>query len=89
MFMPRWVSRLLIEVTEVRVERVQSISYNDAMAEGVPPVPCLDEAIEPETLDRLARSAYEKIWASIHINDGHEWKKNPWVWAVTFKEIKA
>jgi hypothetical protein len=75
MFMPRWATRILLDVTEVRVERLQEISEADARAEGV------------GGLDAHARSnpvdAYQALWNQIN-GDG-AWDVNPWVWVVAFK----
>jgi hypothetical protein len=83
-FMPRWASRILLEVTEVRVQRVQDISEEDAKAEGVtdhfPATEC--------NSDRPYREGYAHLWDSINgKRPGCAWADNPWVWAVTFRRI--
>lgn len=85
MFMPRWACRTIVEITEVRVERVQDISAHDAFAEGVT-VPCLDEDISRETLDSLAIVGFKNLWDSINLKT-HPWSSNPWTWAITFKKV--
>ena len=82
--MPRAASRILLEVTEVRVERLQAISEADAIAEGIGrtasghwlPGPC----DHPEW-------AYHQLWDQI--NGAGAWDANPWVWAVSFKRVEA
>lgn len=75
--MPRWVSRLTLEVTSVRVERVQSISEDDARAEGVTPA-----AVGDVTCWR----AFRVLWDSINgEREGCSWTANPWVWVVGFR----
>ncbi len=76
-FMPRDLSRISLEVTEVRVERVTDISEADAIAEGIPAF-----ITSPST---IPRQQYSTLWNSI--NGKGSWDKNPWVWAVTFKRI--
>lgn len=74
-FMPRWASRITLEITDVRVQRLQEISEEDAVAEGramAPNAPC---GYFPET------------WESI--NGEGSWDANPWVWALTFKKVQA
>ena len=73
-YMPRWASRLTLEVTEVRVERLQEISEVDALAEGV-------------THGQSARDAFASLWEKIH-GEG-SWGMDPWVWVVGFKRVTA
>jgi hypothetical protein len=86
--MPRWASRLTLEITDVRVERLQDISEADAVAEGVSnsmdacgrmfwTAPPSDDFINS------ARFAYLRLWDAIN-GDGSA-AANPWVWAVSFK----
>lgn len=72
--MPRWASRTTLEVTNVKVERVQDISEEDAKAEGVGCVYSME---------------FAKLWDSINEKRGFGWDKNPWVWVVEFKVIKG
>lgn len=74
LFMPRWASRITLEVTEVRAQRVQDISEEDAIAEGA----------KRTTPWLTAKEAYEDIWNSIN-GKKYPWKSNPWVWAISFK----
>lgn len=83
MFMPRWASRITLEVTEVRVERLQDISEADAMAEG-----SFGWAGEQDTPARdlpEARLVYRQLWESI--NGPGSWDANPWVWVVEFRRL--
>lgn len=87
-FMPRWASRLTLEITEVRVQRLQEISGRDAFSEGIS-VPCYDEDISWDTLDSLAINDFRLLWDSINAERGHGWEKNDWVWALTFRRVAA
>lgn len=78
MFMPRWMSRITLEVTGVRVERLQDISEADAKAEGCPGTAPMGFC--------LSRIEYRELWESI--NGAGSWATNPWVWVVEFKRIK-
>lgn len=87
--MPRWASRITLEVTGVRVERLQDISAADAIAEGI-------EAEGDEWRDYLMphtqccltpRSSYRTLWESIH--GPGSWDANPWVWVIEFRRIEA
>jgi hypothetical protein len=90
-FMPRWASRITLELTAVRVERLQDISEADAKAEGVETTPgwspsygdpC-NSALAPEAQN--AKAAYADLWESI--NGADSWDKNPWVWVLEFRRI--
>ena len=78
--MPRWASRITLEVTGVRVERLQGISEADAIAEGARNSLHLPGG-------RFARENFEHLWWTIN-GDG-SWESNPWVWVVEFKAIEA
>lgn len=81
-FMPKWASRLTLEVTGIRVERLQDISEEDARAEGVQCSGC--ESTEHRHCDNLGQK-FRQLWESIH--GPGSWDRNPWVWAITFEEI--
>lgn len=82
--MPRACSRILLEVTEVRVQRLREINLYDCYEEGIPrPTgPGLGSVV---TETDNARGAYRRLWNSI--NGEGSWDANPWVWAVSFKRI--
>jgi hypothetical protein len=91
--MPRWASRITLEVTEVRVERLQDISTEDIVAEGVE-VPDVDFRVvdDPRTLeaerDEWARDAFERLWESINSKRA-SWASNPWVWCISFRRVEG
>ncbi len=79
--MPRWASRITLRITDVRVERLQDISEDDARAEGWPgPI--------TETGFPIASPLawFANVWTSI--NSAGTWDANPWVWALTFERVK-
>ena len=86
--MPRWASRITLEVTGVRVERLQDISDADAIAEGIEPAAAgywrLYGRAADGDMDRSPRVAYRALWESI--NGPGSWNANPWVWCVEFKK---
>ena len=81
--MPRWASRITLEVTAVRVERVQGISEEDAWAEGFSD----PDGANRGYLDR-ARYWFHMLWDSINgKRPGCGWADNPWVWIVEFRRV--
>jgi hypothetical protein len=78
--MPRWASRLTLELTDVRVQRVQEISEEDAIAEG-----CVRFEAAPGTPE--PKAAFAALWDSLNAKRGFGWNQNPWVWALTFSVI--
>ncbi len=92
--MPRWASRITLEVTGVRVERLQDISEEDAIAEGVE---CWEERGYDDAQDFYrnyhtggdlftAKASYRTLWESI--NGPGSWERNDWVWVIEFKRIE-
>lgn len=99
--MPRWASRILLEITDVRVERLQDINEADAKAEGVTPncsmldhSACGDHGNEfihymngaDDFPAFSAVESFESLWQSI--NGPDSWEANPWVWVVEFKRVE-
>lgn len=78
--MPRWVSRILLEITDVRVERLQDISEKQALDEGV--MSC-EADIDPDGIGYSPLELFGGLWTMIN-GDG-SWQSNPWVWVVEFK----
>jgi hypothetical protein len=79
--MPRPASRINLEVTKVRVERLQDITNTDILAEGLP------KEITPE--NKGMRWQWEQLWNAINGGRGFGWEKNPWVWVIEFKRLEA
>lgn len=77
-YMPRCASRITLEITDVRAQRLQDITVDD----------CIDEGIEDLFLPELTKQLFKKLWDSINAKRGYGWDKNPWVWAISFKRIK-
>jgi hypothetical protein len=100
-FMRRYHSRITLEVTGVRVERLLDISGNDAVSEGVeeaagPDIPLFRDYVQeptergrPDFAEWFAdpRDSFRTLWSSI--NGAESWAANPWVWVVEFKRVEA
>ncbi|MDM2958747.1 hypothetical protein [Citrobacter sp. CK202] len=87
--MPRWASRILLEITDVRVERLNAISEEDARAEGIIDGGCLNCG-EPEPCGCVnpqpdATDVFAYLWQSIYGQEN--WDANPWVWVIEFRRI--
>lgn len=85
--MPRWASRIALELTGVRVERLQSISHEDAWDEGIRPgadglYSCPNASFAETPVD-----AYRQLWE--HLNGPKTWAENPWVWVLCFHRIEV
>lgn len=92
-FLPRWASRITLEITGIRVQRLHDISEEDARAEGAEPIGITfqnDAAGSPRFVESLGgpyRDGFRILWAEI--NGADSWTANPWVWVVSFKRVAA
>lgn len=90
-FMPRWACRTVVEITEIRVQRVQEISEEDAKAEGL--VKSVHDhgtywgIQHADVWETDPRKTFKRLWNSINSPDS--WDANPFVWAITFKKVPA
>ncbi|MDC6536601.1 hypothetical protein LN429_15965 [Pseudomonas syringae] len=83
--MPRWASRILLEITDVRVERLQDISRADIRAEGLLcPSELASDDVTPNYRDWYP-AAFRELWNST----GGDWEANPWVWVIQFKQVAS
>lgn len=82
--MLRAASRILLEITGVRVERLQDINEMDAAAEGV--ATWAPGALSPDSLNADPSDQFRWLWSSI--NGPDSWSANPWVWVVEFKRVQ-
>ncbi|WIJ63892.1 morphogenetic protein [Serratia nevei] len=79
--MPRWASRITLEITAVRVERLNDISEEDAKAEGV------KAGVSPGHEHMMHQVAFSELWQSIY--GAENWRANPWVWVIEFKCVEV
>ena len=85
-FMPRWASRLTLEIAEVRVERLQDISEKDALAEGVDL--SIPGGIHQQLGPKWAVPRFQALWDSINgKRPGCSWQDNPRVWVIEFSKL--
>jgi len=80
-FMPRWASRIDLEIVNVRVEQIQRITIRDAAAEGI-------DHTYKDALDMVSVSWYQDLWNDLNGKRGFGWSENPFVWVIEFKTIK-
>jgi len=82
--MPRWASRITLEVTGVQVQRLREISDQDAKAEG-----CPGEFWKDGTMTLSPIAQFLRLWDSLNgKKPGHDWASNPWVWVIGFRVVK-
>lgn len=89
-FMPRWASRMLDEITEVRIERVQSITDADAIAEGVESWAASDDGMQMLrelgfAVPTRPRFLFKLLWSKI--NGAESWEANPFAWCISFRPV--
>lgn len=86
--MPRWASRILLEITNVRIEKLQKVTVGDCLYEGIDNTEENLKAVEFRPSDRsMYIGLFRTLWDSINAARGFGWDKNPWVWVVEFKRI--
>jgi len=88
LFMPRWASRITLEITGLRVERLQEISDRDCDTEGVRP------SVDGNAHDWRGNEngwhrTFRQLWDSLNAKRGYGWDTNPWVWVIEFKALEA
>ena len=76
--MPRWASRITLEITEIRVERVEEITEEEAISEGFFPDDGVSEVY-----------CFSEAWDSLYAKKGLGWYANPWVWVIGFRRVKG
>lgn len=86
-FMPRWACRTVVEIIEIRVERLKEISGPDCIAEGVRRRSGVNDGVPLEgNIWKRERADFALLWESIHGKGS--WERNDWVWAITFKVVR-
>lgn len=89
LFMPRWASRILLEITELRVERVQDISEKDCKAEGLLSHEGFSQwYTSADTLVFGHKTAFQILWDSLNAKRGYGWNRNNWVWPISFRRVE-
>ncbi len=97
--MKKEYARIFLEITKVRVERVQDITREDSMAEGVDWRTCGGFQTERQLRQMIKGGAtvttidyvdgFKKLWDSIHAKRGYSWESNPYVWVLDFKQTES
>lgn len=91
--MPRWASRITLEVVSVRVERLQEITHEDALMEGCEGYDWVSSSpyiSGPHTdSGELPREEFAALWDQLNADRGYSWDSNPWVWRVEFKRVEG
>lgn len=79
-YIPKWLTRIRLEITEVRVERLQEITAEEAMLEGYP-ITFGKDWVE------FSVPWFTEIWDSLNAKRGYGWGSNPWVWVISFRRL--
>ena len=88
--MPRWASRILLEITEVRVERLQEITNEDAIAEGIKPPQYAFRMLSGGDIDATEspKELFAELWESLNAKR-YPWSMNPWPWVLGLRRVNA
>lgn len=81
---PRWASRLTLEITNVRVERVQEINAAECMAEGV-----IKDPLTVQYRQDIAIGRFAEVWDELNAKRGYSFDSNPWVWVIEFQKVSG
>lgn len=94
--MPRWASRILLEITDIRVERLNDISEADCEKEGFRFYPLSRICFKPCSTKHPSghgsnnyKSIFGEYWDTLNAKKGYPWSSNPWVWVVEFKVVEV
>lgn len=82
-FMPKEAARLFLKITDVRVERLQEITEEDAVKEGFGQNENSNNYVPPFS----AKTCFEVLWDSLNEKRGYGWRANPWIWIISFERI--
>lgn len=92
--MPRWASRILLEITDIRVERLNDISEADCEKEGFRFYPLSRICFKPSSTkhpnghgSNNYKSIFGEHWDTLNAKKGYQWSSNPWVWVIEFKKV--
>ena len=92
--MPRWASRINLEITDIRVERLQEITPGDAVSEGIFWEVSL--RLSDADYNKAVVDAFRNLWDSVNDKDPNKykanpnaWYANPWVWVIEFKRVQG
>lgn len=90
-FMPRHASRITLEITNIKVEKLQEITHDDAVLEGCYYNFHLSKKVSlrlhPKVIDTATVHCFANLWDSINLKRGYGWSVNPWVWCISFRRI--
>ncbi len=85
--MPKEAARIFLQVTGIRVERVQDITGFDCVNEGIDTLDILENTPGSD-FEGYARLQFSKLWDNLNAKRGYGWQTNPWVWVIEFQKQK-
>ena len=86
LFMPRWASRITLEITDIRVKRLREISDNEAFLEGYPYGTLKERSRAKIDVIPTPKRWFIDLWNSL-AKKGFKWENNPWVWVISFRRV--
>ena len=91
LFIPRWASRIDLEITDIRVERLQKINLTNIYAEGCPleKASVFTDPAEGYELKGQATEWFAFLWDSLNAKRGYGWETNPFVWVISFRRLQC
>lgn len=81
--MPKEAARIFLKATDVRAERLQDITEEDAIAEG------MSKTLVDGVVFISAKGNFHVLWDSLNIKRGYGWEANPWVWVIEFERVEV
>jgi len=91
--MPKEAARIFLKVTDIRAERLQNITYTEALAEGIEETKIYNELLDECSsigagTGHLPIKAFVDIWNNIYSDKGYDWILNPWIWVIEFEQTE-
>jgi len=88
-FMPKWAARIWLEITNIRVEKLQNMRFSDWLADFCPNTNQQNKALQTFIGMQNQKEMSQEFWDTINAKHGYSWESNPYVWVIEFKQIRS